>query len=423
MNNTIIQNEYAIEYLLKLYLEGYKFYLYGAGGGASSYDKISIAALLSINIKPISFLDDDVRKQGVIKNEIDVINPDVLIGCTDYIVIIISSNYFESISKKINSLKLTNQYIFTATSLLRNVNKNSFDKVMDYSEVQRRIHMHNAKFIRIQNKILESKKLNLNIVDIQVTERCTMKCLDCSNLMQYYDKPVNAEPEILESSVIKLLDAVDEISELRILGGEPFLYKKLNIVIDIVANNTKVDKVLIYTNATFVPNEDILKSMINEKVIVEITDYIGQSKKKEEFILIMKKLGINYICHEPQNWTDSARIISNKKSHNELSLMFEKCCVNDVLTLLHGKIYHCPFSANVHNLRAIPTDLTDFVDINSNDNTVSLKNRLAKFYFGSNFLNSCKVCLGRDFTQEEVIPAIQTKKAIPIPVISFKQIV
>ena len=423
MNYSTIKNEYDIKELIDLYLSGYKFYLYGAGGGASSYDKISIAALAKINIKPIAFLDDDFRKQGIFKNEIKIINPDALVACIDPIVIIISSNYFESIIKKITSLKINNIYIFTVTSLLRNVDPFAFNEIMEYAEVQRRIHMHNAKFIRIKNQNLDSNSLNLNIVDIQVTERCTMKCLDCSNLMQYYEKPINADAEILEFSIINLLDAVDEISEIRILGGEPFLYKNLNIIIDLFSNNKKVDKVIIYTNATFIPNYDTLNSMINGKILVEITDYVGQSKKKEEFILIMQKLGINYICHEPQNWTDSARIINNDKSEKELNSMFEKCCVNDVLTLLHGKIYHCPFSANVHNLRAIPTDIIDFVDVYNQNNTITLKNRLKKFYFGLNYLNACKVCLGRDFTQDEVIPALQTKKAIPIPIISFKQTV
>ena len=30
-------------------------------------------------------------------------------------------------------------------------------------------------------------------VDIVVTEKCTMKCVDCSNLMQFFEKPESYE--------------------------------------------------------------------------------------------------------------------------------------------------------------------------------------------------------------------------------------
>ena len=40
-------------------------------------------------------------------------------------------------------------------------------------------------------------KLNLKTIDIQVTERCSLKCKDCSNLMQYYERPQNSEINVL----------------------------------------------------------------------------------------------------------------------------------------------------------------------------------------------------------------------------------
>lgn len=98
--------------------------------------------------------------------------------------------------------------------------------------------------------------------------------------------------------------------------------------------------------------------------------------------------------------------------------MFDRCCVNDVLSLLHGKLYHCPFSANAHNLKAISEDPSDFIDLISIEDS-ELKATFQKFYFGKPFQSACKFCLGRDFHQPQVIPAIQTKKSIPIPIYSI----
>jgi MoaA/NifB/PqqE/SkfB family radical SAM enzyme len=269
----------------------------------------------------------------------------------------------------------------------------------------------------------EEKKSNnnlfsINILDVQVTERCTMKCIDCSNLMQYYEKPINSDQFILESSLEKILSAVDKINELRILGGEPFLYKNLSNLLDIIKNYNNIDKIIIYTNATFVPNNEIIKSIMNDKrILVEITNYLEYSKAKDKLIDVFKELKIDFISHLPQNWTDSARIINTNRKADELTDLFEKCCVNDILTLLHGKIYHCPFSANAHNLKAIPTSDSDYILIEKNISVHELKNKLKKYYFGRKFLTACKYCLGRDYTQVQVVPAIQTKKSINIPVI------
>ena len=43
------------------------------------------------------------------------------------------------------------------------------------------------------NASRSSKNLNLNSLDIVLTEKCSLKCKHCSNLMQYYEKPIDNE--------------------------------------------------------------------------------------------------------------------------------------------------------------------------------------------------------------------------------------
>ena len=35
--------------------------------------------------------------------------------------------------------------------------------------------------------------LSLRSIDVMITEKCTLKCKDCANLMQFYEKPINIE--------------------------------------------------------------------------------------------------------------------------------------------------------------------------------------------------------------------------------------
>ena len=50
------------------------------------------------------------------------------------------------------------------------------------------------------------------------------------------------------------------------------------------------------------------------------------------------------------------------RTENELKDIFLNCCVGDILSILNGKMYRCPFSANAHNINAIPYAKEDVID-------------------------------------------------------------
>ena len=149
MNLNIVNNNYQITELTDN--KKSEVYLYGAGGGPSSYDKISLAALKHFGVNISGFIDDDRKKIGTFHLEYYVYSIDS-ISISNDVVIIFSSNYFESIFHNIKN-KYKNNFmklkLFTSTSLLRCCNEDVFLNIMDFNEVQRRIHMHNSKFMRI----------------------------------------------------------------------------------------------------------------------------------------------------------------------------------------------------------------------------------------------------------------------------------
>jgi len=409
-----INNNYSISDLLQSDLSKRKFILYGAGTAVSSYARICVEALTYYGITPHCFIDDDRKRWGSIFLNIPIYSPEYLETITDHIILI-SSNYFDSIFNTLNKSKNNNSNnVYSLSSLLRDCPNEAFKTSIDYREVQRRLHTHNSKLERIKSNNNSRNKIIFNAIDIQVTEKCSMKCIDCSNLMQYYEKPIDADTSILMKSLSAIFNNIDYIYDSRVLGGEPFMYKELPILLKYLAESNKTPRVTVYTNGTFVPKIEILESLTNPKIEVEITDYDILSKNHDNLVETFIKFGIRYITHKPQNWTDSARIINNHKSETELHDMFEKCCVNDAVTLLHGKLYHCPFSANAYNLNGIPKDDTDYIDINKYYNNSELRNIINNFYFGKPYLTACKSCLGRDYSQPLVIPAIQTRKFIPI---------
>jgi len=403
----------SIERIRTLALEG-NLILYGAGTAVSSYARIAMWALETIGVKPSLFIDDDLSRENSRFEGVPVVGPSHLEHMKKPLTIIITSNYFESIFRSLRQ-HCENLEISSMKPLMDGINVNEISSKIPTEEVHRRMHTHYAKLRRVLGNSASKEELYFNALDIQVTEKCTMKCLDCSNLMQYYENPKNIPMSTVLEKTKLLLASIDKLADARLIGGEPFLNKELNRIIDCLSDSPKVDHITIYSNATFVPRVEIIEAMSRAKNLhVEFTDYDELSRGKAKLPDLLEKHNIKYFFHKPQNWTDSSRLVQRDLSEIELTQMFEACCVNDALTLLGDRVYHCPFSANLYNLDAVSPVESDWVTISQEDTPTTLRGKLAGFYYKQPFLSACRNCAGRDFQQDIVPAAIQVKRFIPI---------
>ena len=88
----------------------------------------------------------------------------------------------------------------------------------------------------------------------------------------------------------------------------------------------------------------------------------------------------------------------------------------DKTTILNGKLYRCPFSANAHNLEAIPPNKADVVDLGDDNKSIEeIKKEIVSLHGHKKYLEACKYCNGRDHLAPKIKAAIQTKKPLPIP--------
>ena len=155
----------------------------------------------------------------------------------------------------------------------------------------------------------------------------------------------------------------------------------------------------------------------NKKVLIDITNYGKLSSKHEEYIKLFKENNIRYTTNIPV-WTDSGTINYQKKTEEKLVHMFKNCCVNDILTLLNGKLYRCPFSANIMNLNAIPINQTDLVDLSDNTKTIDeIKSQIEDLYRNKKYLQHVLIAM-EEITPLKIKVAIQTKKPLKIPEVS-----
>jgi organic radical activating enzyme len=379
--------------------------------GAGSYGKIAHYALAQLGIPLAYFCDSDDKRHGTSYCGVEVIAPERLPSLGSNVQVFISSNFLVPIIATLENLNVQN--VYDCVSLLEAVDYSAADIGMDVAEIKRKIFTH-KNAIKITAPI-DDGKLELRMIDVEITEACTMKCKDCSNLMQYYTRPKNSDLDLLLKSFDKIAQCVSKFCEVRVLGGEPFLNKQIHAIIDKIVSYPNVEKVAVFTNATIVPKDANLSCLQNEKVFLDITNYGVHSKNHDKLVEVLKENDISYVTHPPQKWTDSAKIEYVERSPADLADMFTKCCVNDILTLLNGKLYRCPFSANAMNMRAIPHVSEDYVDLaDDGKDLATIKREVHHLYTQRAYISACNFCNGRDYMTPEVEPAVQTKTVLPL---------
>ncbi len=277
--------------------------------------------------------------------------------------------------------------------------------------------------VNSQKKYLDPDLLFVRSVDLVLTEKCSLKCKDCANLMQYYENPVNIDKQELIEDLEDLMVVADEVNEIRIIGGEPMMNKDFHEVSLQAASYDKVNKVVIYTNGTICPPDAKLEQLKNDKIFVFITTYGELSKNAEKLRAKLEQFGIQHNYQPAYGWTECGGIKIWDRTPNDNLEIFKNCCAKHFTTMTDGKLFRCPFSANAERLMAIPRADSDFMSVrdarNNPDKIMMIKKKLRWFLRQKPVLAACDSCNGRTYGDPEITPGIQTKQ--PIEYLQFER--
>ena len=373
--------------------------------GTGNLGKIALHSIEKTGANIEAIADNDSSKWDNEWSNYKVINPAKLKNYDKSTCVIVASLNFPYMKKQCK--KINNEIkILDFDFLLNDVDLNDCKTQWSAERCKQELDLY-VYSLEAQR---EKEKLLLNSIDLVLTEKCSLKCKDCSNLMQYYAKPIDEDYELLVKSIDKLLSNVGYIREIRIIGGEPLLYKKIDLIINKLLEYKNFEKIFIYTNGTIVFKEEKMKIFKNDKIMFKISNYGTISRNVEKLENSLSSLGIDYITERVKTWQDCAKIERYERDEDLTKFIFGNCCENQGLTLLHGNLYTCPFAANATNLGAIPEKKGDTLNIhNLNEN---LSNKLRDFYFEKEYITACNFCNGRDHNVGKVEAAIQTKEPL-----------
>ncbi len=234
-------------------------------------------------------------------------------------------------------------------------------------------------------------------LDVMITERCSLKCFDCSNLMQYFQHPRDISIDEVIRDLDNLLLNVDEIMEARILGGDAFMHPEWARIVEHATRQSKIRRVVVYTNGTIVPKD--IDTLRHHKVIVVISHYSGLSKHIGELIAILKYNKIWHKVVQVDTWIDCARIHKNNRSVEENDNLFQDCVATNLTTMTDGKLFRCPYAASAYRL-GIKEAGFDIASADGKTITAYLESKKA--------MDVCDYCDSR-ILGKKIPPALQVK--------------
>lgn len=223
------------------------------------------------------------------------------------------------------------------------------------------------------------------------TTGCTLKCKNCNNLMPYYHSPYSIDPKELKKDFDRLMASMDTCVRFSLIGGEPFIYPHLKELLKHAIASKKTMYVGLVTNATIIPQGELLELLKNPKIVVSISNYGVELQKVDELIALFKKNGIKYIPDNASSWVKPGGTEFRGKSLSKLKKEYSGCFSSRYCrTMLKGKLFLCARGAHLYDLGYMQS-AHDYFDIREKRSFREFKREMLEFTY-SDYADACNYC-------------------------------
>lgn len=378
--------------------------------GAGRNGEIIYNICLNDNINVKCFCDNNPGKSGKIlslKKEIEIFSLENL-NVKNNAIFIITTDRVLSIKEIRKQLELKGYSEIYESIEFFNSLENTLDDIMEAGIINAYKYQH--------HKSINSDKLYLEDLSLQITERCSLSCKDCTHMMANYTNPQNHNLDKIKEEIDRFSNVFDYINRVSLVGGETLMHKDLFEITDYLYTKSNIFHIKILTNGTICPSEEQIASLDRTKVYFQISNYGKYSINIEKLCDLLSKYNISYRNYDLLAWSKFECCDYQNLSEKELSYMFSHCCAKDYCNiLLNGKFFRCPRAANMYNLEIIPHEKSDFIDImNLDRDSKILEKELKDFFYGRTYINECQYCKGGDLNTLPNIPvAEQVNYVVP----------
>jgi len=260
-------------------------------------------------------------------------------------------------------------------------------------------------------------KVYIDVAQISLTERCSLKCRKCAHGCFAVDN--SRAKDLTIEQVYKSADSffgrVDFVREFVLIGGEPMLYKQLPEAVQYIGERygKQIGVFSITTNGTILPDETLLRVCNAQNVLFRISNYSGTiARLKNTYNMLTKLLDQNGVAYElgmeEKEWMDYGfDCVDRIADADELIRVFDTC-KTPCREVRENRYYFCVMARSVSDNMGFHIGKDDFLDLDVLTGE-QYKKEFMEFNFGysdKGYLDMCRHCNGAD-SAKYPIPAAE----------------
>ncbi len=233
----------------------------------------------------------------------------------------------------------------------------------------------NVDFVMYQQFVTEwyfkyRDKINVLKTDISLTTRCTLNCENCMQFLPFWKEGRRKENDLeeIKANLDIYFQVVDYVLDFDIVGGEPFLYSRINDFITYVGENyrERVGYIGFITNGMILPKESTLALLRKYGMEVSISDYsddIQYNHRIPELIAKLKEYKIEFMWNKNIDWFDFGFPKDKYHYEGEKAVQHMQCCNTIVHILDDKKLFYCGEEWSAQKGGLYPIEEKAYVDL------------------------------------------------------------
>jgi len=365
--------------------------LWGAGklGGVAAH------VLKQQGIEFIAFCDGDSSKHGSSYCDHNIISPETLYRNYSDAVVIVTTVARLEVLELLQASPV--DVFFDAWSLFLDID---FKGYSDYSipYITRMLDYY-FRAIMLQQKI--EKQYVAERLRIVVTNKCTLRCVNCVSFTPYSKVKRNYEWQALVHDVLCVIDAIGYLEEVVLYGGEALLHPEIDNILNALRHEKRISTISLSINATVLPKKSTIMALREEpRAHVVLSNYGELSCKYNEFVETLLNNDISFEEINYQFWYEKSEIGYLNETDEERKRKFINCMSGCGLVIWDGKLFLCQTLPFLLDLDVFPHSDDNYIDVGSSGNMSreELNMRINNFANRANthnYVDACKYCTGK----------------------------
>jgi organic radical activating enzyme len=404
----------VLSHIQNIRFSGRPAIIFGAGRAGWYIMKV----LEHYNVPITAFCDNSEEKQGtrfgyLVLSPVDIAArfPDALVFIGVFI-----PNTAALLQNRFHELGLRDVYFHTAAFLFEFIVKVAGRKC-DSNVLAKSIEIlfENYQEGAIHYGLTKGSYFVSPFVTSVITQKCSLRCRDCAQLIPYYEKPVNFSVESIVDDLKRYAKAFDVVPEISLHGGEPFLYPDLQRLCREVATIPNIVFISFITNGTILPPDETLRQLSTCGADVHQSGGYGALSRHQDALIEAFRRHSIYsdilYCSTTEMWTQSPPYIQHSRSAVDNDEIYRRCVSSNVCCqIMNGELHRCALSMHGMHQGLFPKDGSDFVLLRQEDDNANLvEEHVRNFISRNTALTVCDYCSQDGGTL--VAPAIQLPAA------------